>query len=142
MTATKINDRLSVSKQPELDSFKSFKEAGFTTLINNRPDGEDHDQPGTAAEQNAAKDAGLHYDHIPVTGPTITEADIRRFQAVLNESAGPVFAHCKGGTRSLTLFVLGEVLDGRMREDEIVPFGESHGYNLSGAVTWLQRNRP
>ena len=142
MAPTKINDRLSVSKQPDLDDFNSFNEAGFTTLINNRPDGEDHDQPGTAAEQSAAKDAGLNYAHIPVTGASITEADIRQFQNVLRESDGPVLAHCKGGTRSLTLFVLGEVLDGRMQEDEILPFGESHGYNLTGALAWLQRNRP
>ena len=33
----------------------------------------------------------------------------------MSAAKGPVFAHCKGGTRALVLYTLGEVLDGRMK---------------------------
>lgn len=140
MSSVKITDKLSVSKQPDVTTFGDLAKSGFTAIINNRPDGEDAAQPGTVAENKAADAAGLAYSHIPVTGATITEADIREFHAVLDRADGPVLAHCKGGTRSLTLYVLGEVLAGRMRADDVVAFGQERGFDLAGALAWLRRN--
>lgn len=139
-TPVRITDRLSVSTQPSLGEIGSLPEAGFTTLINNRPDGEDAAQPGTAAEAKAAEAAGLAYRHIPVTGPTITADAIHAFGTAIETAPGPVLAHCKGGTRSLTLYVLHEVLSGRMTPEEVVPFGERHGFDLRGALVWLARH--
>ncbi|PWJ83651.1 uncharacterized protein (TIGR01244 family) [Pseudaminobacter salicylatoxidans] len=136
----KINDRLSVAGQPDLNDFTAFAEEGFKALVNVRPDGEDAVQPGTGAEHRAAENAGLSYGFIPVTGATITEADIRAFQATLDDAKGPVLAHCKSGTRALILYVLGEVLDGRMKAEDVLAFGKDRGFDLSGAASWLQRN--
>jgi glyoxylase-like metal-dependent hydrolase (beta-lactamase superfamily II) len=57
----------------------------------------------------------------------------------MNSADGPVYAHCKGGTRVLTLYVLGEVLDGRMRREEVEAFGKARGFDLSRAARWLAR---
>lgn len=140
MHPVRINDKISVASQPELGAFRQFAADGFKGLVNNRPDGEEAQQPGTAAEERAAGAAGLAYAHIPVTGASITEADVRAFQAVLARIDGPVLAHCKGGTRSLALWVIGEVLDGCMRADEVCAFGERHGFDLRGAEAWLARH--
>lgn len=35
--------------------------------------------------------------------------------------------------------MLGEALDGRMKQSEIATFGQQHGFDLSGAVRWLER---
>lgn len=139
MRTAKITDKLTVAAQPSLTAFAALPQAGFAAVINNRPDGEDAAQPGTAAEAAAAQGAGLGYTHIPVTGPTITEADVRTFQAALASADGPVLAHCKGGTRALTLYVIGEVLDGRMAIQDVRGFGETHGFDLAGAEAWLRR---
>jgi uncharacterized protein (TIGR01244 family) len=136
----RINDKISVASQPDLETFRQFAADGFKGLINNRPDGEEARQPGTAVEERAAGEAGLAYAHIPVTGASLTEADVRAFQAALARVDGPVLAHCKGGTRSLALWVIGEVLDGRMRADEVRAFGERHGFDLRGAEAWLARH--
>ena len=80
MTATRINDRLEIAPQPAPGDFAGFAAQGFSTVLNLRPDGEEAGQPGNAAEQKAAIEAGLGYGFIPVTGGTITEADIRAFQ--------------------------------------------------------------
>ncbi|NTE58601.1 TIGR01244 family phosphatase [Agrobacterium tumefaciens] len=139
MNAVKIDGRLTVAGQPEIADFSSLSAQGYKSIINARPDGEDHGQPGNMREKSAAGTAGLAYSFIPVTGPTMTEADIRAFQQAMAEADGPVFAHCKGGTRALTLYVLGEALDGRIGQDQIEAFGTTHGFDLSGAVRWLQR---
>ncbi len=66
----------------------------------------------------------------------ISESDIGQFQKQIAQLDGPVFAHCKSGTRSLTLWTLGEVPDGRMQASEILPFGERHGVDLKVAAKW------
>ena len=139
MSAVKINERLTVAGQPEIADFPSLSAQGYKSIINARPDDEDVGQPGNMREKSAAGTAGLTYNFIPVTGPTMTEADIRAFQQAMAAADGPVFAHCKGGTRALTLYVLGEALDARMQQSEIEAFGRTHGFDLSGAVRWLER---
>lgn len=105
MPVTSVSEKLSVSSQPSVEDIRSLRANGFKTLINNRPDGEEPGQPGTEAEAQEAKHCNLSYAFIPVTGATITEADVRAFQRAIDESEGPVFAHCKTGTRSLNLYV-------------------------------------
>ena len=137
MQPTRIDDKLSVSKQPERADFTALARQGFKSVINNRHDGEDAAQPGSAAEQQAAEQEGMGYTHIPVSLDKITEGDVRRFQSALSAAPGPVFAHCKSGTRSLTLWTIGEVLDQRMQRSDVIPFGQAHGYDLKTADAWL-----
>lgn len=140
MPVTKVSEQLSVSSQPSVEDIRALRENGFKKLINNRPDGEEPRQPGTKAEGQEAKYCNLSYAFIPITGATITEADVRAFQRAVDQSEGPVFAHCKTGTRSLTLYVIGEVLDGRMRADQVIDFGRARGFDLTAAANWLEQN--
>lgn len=140
MTVVQINDMLSIGGQPDGQDIAALGDAGFSRLIDLRPDGEETTQPGSQAERAAADEAGMSFAFIPVTMATITEADIRAFQVALGDAGGPVFAHCKSGTRAMALYVLGEVLDGRMAADDVVAFGKRHSFDLSGAASWLQRN--
>lgn len=141
MQIVKIADKLSVAGQPQVADFSDFLHKGFATVLNVRPDGEEPGQPGTGAERQAAENAGVAYGFIPVSGATITKADIRAFQSAVADAQGPVFAHCKSGTRALALHVLGEVLDGRMTADDVLPFGKGFGFDLSMAANWLARDR-
>jgi uncharacterized protein (TIGR01244 family) len=139
MSTTRINDRLTVAGQPDPATFGQIAADGYKTLLNARPDGEEPGQPGNKAEEQAAEEAGLAYAFVPVTGPGITEADVQAFQKAMHESKGPVFAHCKSGTRALMLYAIGEVLEGRMKHDEVEAFGRRHGFDLTGASRWLER---
>lgn len=140
MSLTQITEKLWVSPQPNVDDLGRYGDDSFDTLINVRPDGEDTDQPGTVKEKDAARRAGMDYTFIPVTGPSITEADVREFQKAAAHAEGKVLAHCKSGTRALLLHVIGEVLDGHMERSDVLAFGRKHGFDLSAADTWLSRH--
>ncbi|KAB2662106.1 TIGR01244 family phosphatase [Brucella tritici] len=139
MPITAISGKLSVSSQLSREELGSLHRSGFKTLINNRPDGEDADQPGNKAEYDTARQYDFSYAFIPVTMSAITEADVRAFQTAVGKSEGPVLAHCKTGMRSLSLHLIGEVLDGRMSVEEVIPFGHRHGFDTSAAAAWLER---
>ena len=132
----KVNDRLAVGPQPNLGDFNELKSLGFGSVINNRPDGEEPSQHTADDASLKAEEAGLRYARQPIVLNAISEGDIRQFQKKIAQLDGPVFAHCKSGTRSLTLWTLGEVLDGRMQASEILPFGERHGVDLKVAAKW------
>ncbi len=139
MSVVKINYQLTVSDQPDPATFRALADRGFAAIVNARPDGEEPDQPGNVSEETAAQSAGLDYAFLPVTAATITEADVRAFRTAIETATGPVLAHCKSGTRALTLYALGEALDGRMKREEVETFGRTHGFDLSGATRWLER---
>ena len=133
----KLTDKLSVRPQVAADDIRVAKANGFAAIINNRPDEEKPGQPSAAGNRAVAEAEGMGYTHIPVVPGQISEAQVRAFQKALSEADGPVLAHCKTGLRSATLYVLGEVHDGRMRKDEVAPLGTRLGLDLTGAVNWL-----
>ena len=140
MKIVKVNEGLSVGPQPSMSDFNELKSRGFASVINNRPDGEEAGQ--STGEEAAAKAeaAGLGYTRQPVTLGAITKADVREFQQHLARLNGSVFAHCKSGTRSLSLWALGEFLDGRLPSSEIIPFGEQYGVDLKVAAEWAKKS--
>ncbi len=138
MHTVKLSADVTVASQPDLTDFRDIASEGYVAVINNRPDGEDPTQPGSEAEEAAAEEAGLAYAHIPM-GP-VTESTVRHFQSVVKGAAGPVFMHCRSGTRSANLWAIGEVLDGRMVPDDLGHLGRQIGLDLSGAAGWLRQH--
>ncbi|MDO1581728.1 bifunctional sulfur transferase/dioxygenase Blh [Rhizobium oryzicola] len=138
MKMTRINDRLTVADQPMADDIASAAAQGFCTLINLRPDAEEG-ALGTRAEARHAGDAGLAYHFTPVTMDELTDADVEAFGSALASAKSPVLAHCKSGLRAVSLFALSEVLAGRMKADDVLSFGQQHGFDLTSAARWLQR---
>lgn len=135
-----ISDKLYISAQPTQADIDHARSLGIVGIINNRPAGEEPAQPDVAESRAAAEGLGLKYWHVPVVPGQITLEQVRALQGALASAEGPVLAHCKSGTRSASLYAIGEVLDGRMGKDEVVPFGRDLGLDLSGAARWLDAN--
>jgi len=125
----RINDHISVSGQIAPEDVAALKAEGFTTIINNRPDGEAPDQPAAAEIEAAAKAAGLAYHHIPLGRDGVTADMVERTKAALEASEGPVFAFCRSGTRSTTLWALSQA--GEMEAGEIIGQAAHAGYDMS-----------
>ena len=137
-----VTDKFWISAQPTLADLEAARREGITLIVNNRPDGEEPGQLSAATAAARAAEIGLGYVHIPIVPGQITLDKIRSFQEALAAAPGPVMAHCKSGTRSLTLWALGEALDGRMTPGEIDGLGHRLGIDLSGAKNWLRANAP
>jgi uncharacterized protein (TIGR01244 family) len=80
-------------------------QAGFKSVINNRPDFEGGpDQPTSATMEAAARAAGLAYAHLPVQPAVQTPEQIAAFARLLAELPKPVLAFCRSGARSGKLY--------------------------------------
>jgi uncharacterized protein (TIGR01244 family) len=100
-----LSAEVCVAPQLDADAMAWAAQAGFKSVINNRPDFEGGpDQPTSAAIEAAAKAAGLRYAHLPVQPAVQTAEEIARFAALLNELPTPILAFCRSGTRSGKLY--------------------------------------
>lgn len=104
-------------------------QAGFRSIVSNRPDREDADQPNWAEIERAAGEAGLKARHIPVTPGAIGESEVARFAAALDELPGPVLAFCRTGARSASLWALASA--GKDSPEGIIRTAAEAGYDLS-----------
>ena len=96
-----------VSAAPQLEpaAMALVAQAGFKSVINNRPDHEGGaDQPTSAAIEAAALAAGLTYRHLPVVPGYQSPEEIAKFRELLDALPKPILAFCRTGTRSGKLF--------------------------------------
>jgi len=126
-----LDDRILVSGQIRPEDIAGLAEQhGVTMLINNRPDGEEPDQPPASAVEAAAEAAGISYRHVPIIRG-IGPADIEAMQEALREARdGQVLAFCRTGNRSALTWALAVRGEGRSR-DEIERKVEAAGFNVA-----------
>ena len=133
----KLTDRVSASPQIAPDDVRAAAAKGFTAIVNNRPDGEEPGQPVGAEIEAAAREAGLAYHAIPISGGQFGEEQVRAMQEALSSSKGPVLAFCRSGTRSTLLWSMAQANAGRDLE-EIAAQAAQAGYDISPIAGMLQ----
>jgi uncharacterized protein (TIGR01244 family) len=95
------------SPQLEPQAMQSVAQAGFRSVINNRPDFEGGPtQPTHQALQEAALNAGLEYAYLPVTPGQITDKHAHDLAVLLTSLPKPVLLFCRSGARSSYLYQL------------------------------------
>ena len=132
MQINKVTDALSVSPQITAEDVAAIRDAGFRAIICNRPDGEGAAQPNFEEIEAAARAAGLEARYLPVTSGMVRDEDAAAFGQALMELPGPVFAYCRSGTRSATLWSLAEAK--RRPVAEILAATKAAGYDMGGVA--------
>jgi uncharacterized protein (TIGR01244 family) len=135
----RLTERLTMSPQLEPADFQELASAGVHMVLNNRPDGEAPGQLSAAEAARLATAASIDYRHIPVTFATLQAEDIDRFGRALEESSGPVHAHCRSGIRSANLWMLDQVRRGLMDREQAISWAEAHQLDIRDGLAWLDR---
>ena len=136
--AHRLDDKTLVGGQIAPADVAGLKQQGVTLIVNNRPDGEDEGQPTSAAIEDAARQAGIDYRHVPIArgmGPTDVEA---MRDAIHAAGDGKLFAYCRTGNRSALAWAVAKSDDGTSRDELERCVGEA-GFNL-GPVAHLLRD--
>lgn len=135
MTPTIVTKNFAVAPQIHPEDLKDVADAGYGTVICNRPDGEEPDQPTAEAMREAADALGLSFHYIPVSGGAFPAAAIAAFGKVREKSDGKVLAYCRTATRSITLDALANIENSSA--EERIERGRRAGYDLSGIRTQI-----
>jgi sulfide:quinone oxidoreductase len=130
-----VTDHFAVAPQISEGDIDQIVDAGFKTVIANRPDGEGGvDQPRMGAIRTTVEEKGLTFVALPFSGAPTPEI-IERMQSILAEAPAPVLAYCRTGTRSITAWALTH--GGQGQSGEIVDAAAGAGYDLSGLQSLL-----
>lgn len=129
MELHKLDDDLTVAPQITVDDVAKAAEAGFRTLVSNRPDHEGEDQPSTDGIAAAARQHGMEWIYLPVQSGNITDEDVQDFSPVLRDAPKPILAFCRTGTRCSTLWALSKARKDNI--DKLLQTARAEGYDLS-----------
>ena len=135
MEIRKVTSDVSVAWQIHPDDMEAIREAGFRSVICNRPDGEVAGQPAFEDIKSAAEGQGMVTRFLPVVSGQVTGKEAEAFRKALDEMPSPVLAYCRSGTRSITLWSLASAAD--LSPSEILECTRNAGYDMSGVVRQL-----
>ncbi len=136
----RVTDDFFVAPQIEEADVAAAAAAGFRTLVNNRPDGEQDRQLPSADSERAAQTCGLHFFAIPVAGDP-SPAAVAALEEVLEAAPRPVLAYCRSGTRSVRLWAMASVKSGAMSPDTAIEAARGAGYDLGPMAAMLRALR-
>lgn len=117
-----------VSPQIEPSDLPAIKAAGYTTVIDNRPDGEIPPHLHAQAMRVAAEALGLSFVVNPVVGGAMTMDNVSAQGTAIAAAAGPVLAYCASGNRSSVVWALSQA--GTRPVDDLVGLPARFGYQL------------
>lgn len=116
-----------VSPQIDPSDLPTLKAAGYTTIIDNRPDGEVAPPLQAEAMKAAAEALGLTFIINPVLPGAMTAENVTVQAQAVAEAAGPVFAYCASGNRSSVVWMMMNA--GKLPVDEMIATTARFGYN-------------
>ena len=126
---------LSVAPQIEPEDMRRLADAGYTTVIANRPDSEVEPSHRSARMAQLAAEAGLEFYYVPIMPGQLGPEQVAAQRDALEKSRGKVLAYCRSGTRSTIAWALGQA--GRRPAAEIMQAAARAGYDLSDLIPAL-----
>ncbi|MEM6381425.1 MAG: TIGR01244 family sulfur transferase [Pseudomonadota bacterium] len=124
-----VTESFAVSPQIKVSDVGAIADAGFSVIICNRPDEEEHGQPTVADIEAAARDAGLDFHHLPIASGMFGPQHVAQMESLLDSADGGVLAYCRSGTRSIMLWAFQEIR--KRPRDEVLNDAAAAGYDLS-----------
>jgi uncharacterized protein (TIGR01244 family) len=136
MNIIKLSEHVAVAAQITPEDVRAIAAAGYTVLVNNRPDGEEPTQPVGEDIAAAARAAGLEYHYMPVTAQSFPGSGFDELGDLFDDPDRPVLAFCRTGTRSANLWVAACDVPER---DRAIATAKQAGFDLSMSAAFAAR---
>jgi uncharacterized protein (TIGR01244 family) len=130
MTFIPLTDDIFVAPQIDVAAVAAARGLGITLIINNRPEGESHDQTAGADIEAAARAADINYVAIPVGHSGFSQPQVDAMIEALESTDGKILAYCRSGTRSTLLWALARAKIG-VDPATLSEIADHAGYDLS-----------
>ena len=104
MDLYRLSETCAVASQIQPAEVATLAAEGFTTVICNRPDGEDFGQPTTEEIAAACREHDIAFHNIPVDRSGLTMGMVEDFRNAVAASSGLVLAYCRSGQRSSVIW--------------------------------------
>ena len=127
-----LTAELSVAPQIAITDLREIANAGFRSVICNRPDEESPEHPSFGEIERAAVECGLQLRYLPAEPGKVSDPQGAAFAKLMAELPKPVLAFCRTGMRSTTLWALTQA--GSMPFPQIIERASKAGFDLKGVI--------
>jgi len=124
-----LSDDYSVSPQIDVADVPSIAQAGFKSVICNRPDQENPESRQIEAIKAAVEAAGMDFAENVFDPSSFGPDKIERQTDLLAQLPGPIFAYCASGNRCSVVWAFTQA--GRVATDRILDATTGAGYQLA-----------
>jgi len=128
----KISETLSLCDQLTLEDVNTLVDMGFRSVICNRPDSEEINQPTFGQIQTALEAANIDAYFLPVKPGGVSDEHVKSFESALEELPTPILAYCRTGMRSATLWALSQA--DKQSAKDILSTATAAGFDLTSIV--------
>jgi len=104
MNIKKLTDTFSATGQMKPQDVALAKAQGFSTIICNRPDGEERDQPTSEMIRAACADSEITFHYVPMSPAGPGPNTVVDFKAAVDGAKGRILGYCRSGARSAWLW--------------------------------------
>ena len=104
MAIYRLSETCAVASQIQVDDVAGLAADGFVTIICNRPDGEDFDQPAANLIADECQKHEIAFHFIPIDRSGLSMDMVENFREAVESSTGRVLAYCRSGQRSSVLW--------------------------------------
>ena len=129
MQINTLSDDYSVSPQIEVSDVPSIMQAGFKSVICNRPDQENPEPRQIEAIKAAVEAAGMEFAENVFDPSSFGPDKIERQAELLAQLPSTVFAYCASGNRCSIVWAFAQA--GRIATDTILDATTQAGYQLA-----------
>ena len=128
MNIKKITDNISVATfDPNKNSFKTFADKGFKSVINLQTEDEEQNV-SSKKEETLANDNSLNYKHFGVSKDNLSQSMVDNFRQELESLPTPIVVHCKSGKRSGAFVMMHIGCQKNMSGEEVIEQAENMGF--------------
>jgi len=128
MNIKKITDNISVATfDPNENSFKTFADKGFKSVINLQTEDEEQNV-SSKKEETLANDNSLNYKHFGVSKDNLSQSMVDNFRQELESLPTPIVVHCKSGKRSGAFVMMHIGCQKNMSGEEVIEQAENMGF--------------
>lgn len=131
-----VTESYHVSPQISPEDAAAIREAGYTLVIDNRPDNEVPPELQATPMRQAMEAAGLRFEVLPLTHQTMTAEKILQQAEMIDGADGKVLAYCASGTRCTVIWALARASE--LGADGVLKAAAAAGYDLAGLRPTLQ----
>ena len=133
MNLKKLNDTIYIADQITTNDIDQLVALGIKTIINNRPDQEEDNQPLSRDIEDYACKLGLSYHYLPITPGDFSETKVADFKTLLMIKKSPIAVFCRTGNRSVTLWALSQ--KEQCGAEFVINQAKLIGYNVEAALS-------
>lgn len=126
-----FSENVSFAGQPTSAELKLWSETGIRSVVNMRPDSEVERGLSPAEEEQACRELGMSYFHLPTGLDGLDQTFVSSARDTLEKAERPMVIHCAGGARAAILAATLHSMAEGVSPEEAIAMAEASGQSFN-----------